>query len=72
VYFSLKEAVYKAIDPFVERYVRFTEVELTLHDTGEASVRLLLPEFAHGRVLVQARWTLEDDWIVATATSRDA
>lgn len=71
VYFSLKEAVYKAIDPFVERYVRFTEVELTLDDAGGASVRLLLPELAHGRVQVEARWLLEDEWIVATATSRE-
>lgn len=70
VYFALKEAVYKAIDPFVERYVRFAEVELALHDRGAAEVTLLLPELAHGRAQVQAQWTIEDEWIMATAASR--
>jgi enterobactin synthetase component D len=28
--FSIKEAIYKAVDPFVRRYVGFTEVELEL------------------------------------------
>lgn len=70
VYFAIKEAVYKAIDPFVERYVRFTEVELDLRDGGVADVRLLLPELEHGTVEVQARWDLEDAWIIASAISR--
>lgn len=36
--FSLKEAVYKAIDPWVRRYVGFREVELFLdEDAGPAS-----------------------------------
>lgn len=46
--FSIKEAIYKAIDPLVRRYVGFHEVELELsYVTTEFSVvpiRLLLPE----------------------------
>ena len=30
--FAIKEAIYKAIDPFVRRYVGFTEVEVSLVD----------------------------------------
>lgn len=72
VHFALKEAVYKAIDPFVERYVRFTEVELSLHDEehgGRARVHLHLPELADGRIHVAAQWHLQQEWIVAEAYS---
>ena len=68
--FALKEAVYKAIDPIVERYVRFTEVEVDVHDDGRADVRLLLPEFAQQLWHVAARWHRDERWIVATARSR--
>lgn len=51
--FSLKEAVYKAIDPWVQRHVRFQEVETTLHDDGTATVRALLPESADGGSLAR-------------------
>lgn len=70
LYFAIKEAVYKAIDPYVERYVRFTEVELALHDDGTTAVTLALPELAPGDVQVDAWWRMDDDWIVATAVSR--
>jgi 4'-phosphopantetheinyl transferase EntD len=47
--FSIKEAIYKAIDPYVRRYVGFTEVELDL--TGDAvAVTTALP-FA-----IEATW----------------
>jgi enterobactin synthetase component D len=68
LHFALKEAVYKAIDPFVERYVRFTEVELELTD-GRAHVTLHLPEAAVADVRVEATWHVEDAWIVARAES---
>lgn len=68
VHFALKEAVYKAIDPFVERYVRFTEVELDLTD-GRALVTLHLPEASVAEVRIEAGWQLEDEWIVAWAES---
>ena len=69
--FALKEAIYKAIDPIVERYVRFTEVEVDEHDDGRADVRLLLPEFAQQFWHVVARWHRDDKWIVATARLRE-
>jgi enterobactin synthetase component D len=37
--FAIKEAVYKAVDPFVRRYVGFREVELAITDDGTAAVR---------------------------------
>lgn len=77
LYFALKEAVYKTIDPFVCRYVRFTEVELTLatdalmegDTSGIALVTLRLPECDEVPLHVDAAWTLEPEWIVATAIS---
>lgn len=69
IHFAIKEAVYKAIDPFVERYVRFTEVELDLQPNGEAGVSLLLPEPSVAAVRVHAHWQLDGEWIVAAAYS---
>jgi enterobactin synthetase component D len=37
--FAIKEAVYKAIDPLVRRYVGFREVELAIADDGACAVR---------------------------------
>ncbi len=58
VSFSLKEAVYKAIDPGCRRYVRFHEVALELDSglaEGEVPVRLHL-EPAPGLLEVEAAW----------------
>lgn len=65
--FALKEAVYKAIDPHVHRYVRFQEVEVFPEGEGELEVRLFLPEFAEREITVRAWWTQLDDHLVATA-----
>ena len=67
VHFAIKEAVYKAIDPRVHRYVRFTEVELDVNADGTATVRLFLPELHEHDVSVHAIWRLEDRWIIAAA-----
>lgn len=67
--FALKEAVYKAIDPYVQRYVRFTEVELDVHDDGAVAVHLRLPDLDSTRVHVDARWRFDGDWIIAVARS---
>lgn len=69
VHFALKEAVYKAIDPLVQRYVRFAEVELEVESTGLARVRLALPEPVMRDVRVDAYWRFEGRWIVAMAHS---
>jgi 4'-phosphopantetheinyl transferase EntD len=47
--FAIKEAIYKAIDPYVRRYVGFTEVELEL--TGDAA-----------RVTTELPYAIEATW----------
>jgi 4'-phosphopantetheinyl transferase EntD len=49
--FSAKEAVYKCLWPFVQRYVAFEEVEIDadLHaEAGEFGIRLVSPALQHG------------------------
>ena len=77
LYFALKESVYKAIDPYVERYVRFTEVEIDIESAGFAderegtgAVRLLMPECDHTPIAAEVAWWLEPEWIVAVAVAR--
>ncbi len=41
--FAIKEAIYKAVDPFVRRYVGFHEVELAVADDGSCAVSSALP-----------------------------
>lgn len=68
--FSLKEAVYKAIDPWVRRYVGFREVELVLDaadgsdasagsSAGTGRVTLVSPQLVAelGRCEVEVGWT---------------
>jgi enterobactin synthetase component D len=58
--FAIKEAIYKAVDPYVRRYVGFTEVELGLE--GEVClVRTELP-FA-----IEATWREHEGFWLATA-----
>ena len=64
--FSLKEAIYKAIDPYVRRYVGFHEVCVHPDTNGGAQVRLMLKHeegpfqvsanymWLHGRILCSA------------------
>jgi len=75
VHFALKEAVYKAIDPLVNRYVGFTEVELDLSPTpvheprsaGTAVVRAPIQGFDDVTLQVEAEWRVDDEWILAVA-----
>nr|HEX4318057.1 4'-phosphopantetheinyl transferase superfamily protein [Kofleriaceae bacterium] len=62
--FAIKEAVYKAVDPFVRRYVGFHEVELDVAADGACAVRSALP-FA-----IAAWWGERDGHWLATATAR--
>lgn len=64
--FALKEAVYKAIDPFLRRYVGFLEVAVWPDDAGAAAV-----EGAPGWGLdIEARWQVRGDQILCTARAR--
>ena len=66
--FSLKEAIYKAIDPSLRRYVTFKEVEVTPRDDGSATVNLMLTQ---GEQLeVEARWKSHHDYLITSARAR--
>lgn len=72
LFFAAKEAVYKAIDPFVQRHVRFFEVEIlpgvSLHAVrGDAAVRLSLPELRNWHLRVAVRWWRETHHVFAIA-----
>jgi 4'-phosphopantetheinyl transferase EntD len=68
VRFALKEALYKALDPFVRRYVGFLEVEVRPHgddDAGELEVVLTLPAAERGAYRAEGRLLLVDELAVA-------
>jgi 4'-phosphopantetheinyl transferase EntD len=67
--FSAKEAVYKALDPFVRRFVAFREVAVTPQPDGGARVRLALSE-GEGPFAVEVRWLRLDGLVLTTAASR--
>lgn len=58
--FAIKEAIYKAVDPYVRRYVGFTEVELEL--TGDAA--LVTTELPYA---IEATWREHAGHWLATA-----
>jgi enterobactin synthetase component D len=64
--FSLKEAIYKAIDPVLRRHVGFGEVMVTPRDDGTAEVRHCLerPFEIHGW------WTIRDQHFLTSARAR--
>lgn len=53
--FSMKEAIYKALDPYVRRYVGFHEAEVEPDLHGAAQVRLHLAQ-GEGPFIVDARY----------------
>ena len=61
--FSIKEAIYKAVDPFVRRYVAFTEVELDVAE-GTAAVTSELP------LAIDTTWREHAGFWLATARAR--
>jgi enterobactin synthetase component D len=69
VRFSLKEALYKALDPFVQRYVGFLEVEARPLDDGGAAFQLDLAEGALA-FHAEGRWLVQGDVVLTTARVR--
>jgi 4'-phosphopantetheinyl transferase EntD len=63
--FSAKEAVYKAIDPYLRRYVGFLEVEVSPRPDGSAEVRQHLRD-GEGPFHLEVTWR-RFDGIVLTA-----
>lgn len=64
--FSLKEAVYKAIDPWVKRYVGFREVSVAFPAGDLALVRHALAE----PLEIEARWTVLGEFFLTSARAR--
>jgi 4'-phosphopantetheinyl transferase EntD len=62
--FSIKEAIYKAIDPFVRRYVGFREVAVWPDASGAAIVEPLSSDLPP---TIDAAWILVGDLVIATA-----
>ena len=58
--FAIKEAIYKAIDPYLRRYVGFTDVELDF-DGATVVVRSSFP------LAIDANWRAHDGFWLATA-----
>jgi 4'-phosphopantetheinyl transferase EntD len=67
--FSIKESIYKALDPFVQRYVGFKEAEIDLGPP--VAVRLSLAG-GEGPFAVEATWTEIEGRVVSTAWIRRA
>lgn len=62
--FAIKEAIYKAIDPYERRYVGFLEVELEFAADGGVAVRSPLP------YAIEATWREHAGHWLATARAR--
>jgi len=59
--FAIKEAIYKAVDPIVQRFVGFVEVELDVGDDGYCAVASKLPAD------IDAAWREHGEHWIATA-----
>jgi 4'-phosphopantetheinyl transferase EntD len=64
--FSTKEAIYKALDPFVRRYVAFHEVSVTPRPDGTADVRARLRP-GEGPFAVEVTWRRAEGVILTTS-----
>jgi phosphopantetheine--protein transferase-like protein len=66
VRFSAKEAIYKALDPFVRRYVAFDEVAVSPLPGGDARVVATL-RAGEGPFAIAATWRVFDGLVLTTA-----
>jgi 4'-phosphopantetheinyl transferase EntD len=64
--FSMKEALYKVLDPFLHRYIGFLEVEIDPLPDGGAHVHTQLKE-GSCPVVVDVRWRERDGLFLSTA-----
>jgi len=65
--FSLKEALYKALDPFVRRYVGFREVQVLPKADGTARFELSL-EKGEKPFVVQGDWFVDDSLLFSSVS----
>lgn len=71
--FSAKEAVYKAIDPWLRRYIGFREVEVELAADGSGCARPVSPRLCSelGRAAIELSWSqLGEHWLCTAAAER--
>jgi len=66
--FSLKESIYKAIDPYVRRFVGFQEVSVSILPDGCARVDPRLEDGA--RLHIEGWWTIGQDHVLTVARAR--
>lgn len=64
--FSAKEAIYKALDPFVRRYVGFKEVAVRPLPDGHGAVHAHLPA-TEGPFAIEVRWLRWEKYVLTTA-----
>jgi len=64
--FSAKEAIYKALDPFVRRFVGFQEVSVRPRPDGGATVRAALAR-GEGPFTIDVTWRRFDGVVLTTA-----
>lgn len=69
LHFSLKESLYKAINPLVTRHVAFHEASMTPLPDGSARVRLTLAE-DQGTFAAECTWTEIQNHFLTTAKVR--
>jgi 4'-phosphopantetheinyl transferase EntD len=71
LHFSLKESLYKAINPVVGRYVSFQEATVLPHPDGSVAVTLSLTK-GEGPFRVDARWSEIEGHLLTTVSLRPA
>jgi 4'-phosphopantetheinyl transferase EntD len=69
LHFSIKEALYKAINPLIGRYVSFQEASVLPHPDGSVTVTLALAK-QEGPFLAEARWSEIASHLLTTAAVR--
>lgn len=69
LHFSIKEAIYKAINPLIGRYVSFQEATVLPHPDGSVDVTLALTK-QEGPFHAEARWSEIEGHILTTASVR--
>lgn len=67
--FSIKESIFKAIDPYVRRYVGFQEASVDLQESERTLVRLELAQ-GEGPFCLDARWSLVDGHVLTSVRAR--
>jgi phosphopantetheine--protein transferase-like protein len=71
LHFSIKEALYKALNPIVGRYVSFQEATVLPHSDGSVAVTLSLAK-QEGPFRAESRWSEIEGHLLTTAAMRPA